>query len=296
MEAIKLNPCAKINFILKIVEKSKDGYHNLKTLIQPISLFDELYIERTTKGLDFSCIVENNLPGEELLNKKSDNISIKATKLFFSEIKEEPRVKISLIKHIPVGGGLGGGCSDAASVLSGLNKVWGCPLGEKKLYELGEKLGMDVNFFLGTPKLALCGGRGEIIEKRWENKLLDLWFVLINPRKALRTAEVYKEVSLSLTDSNTRDSILCFPDNPTYNNIIRYIRNDLEKAAIKLCPEIGDILLLLKDTDVNGSFVCGSGSTVCGLVSNKNKAEEVKEKLKGNGKSSNWWIRIVPIL
>ena len=320
MEEIKLRPCAKINLYLEVLRKGDNGYHQIKTLIQPISLFDELTIKcipsRCNKGtrqglpphqkapgafwcegLQVNCQFEDNLPGQEHLPLPFQNIVVKAAELFFSRIGETPEIEISLVKHIPIGGGLGGGSSDAASTLTGLNQLWGYPLQDKILEQLASQLGMDVPCFL-KPRPAICSGRGEIIEYKWENnKRLKFWCVLVNPRKWLSTASVYKELSFSLTNSISEDNILPFSINlynnsNTINNIIHNIRNDLEDAAIRLCPEISDIINVLYNSGVLKSFVCGSGSTVCGLVASKKEAEEVMKKVRDDRVSKDWWIRV----
>lgn len=298
MEEIRLRPWAKINLCLEVLGKGNNGYHQIRTLIQPIALFDELSLKRVPQGLQLDCKTEDSLPGKENLPLPSQNLVAKAAELFFSIIGESPKVKISLVKHIPIGGGLGGGSSDAASTLVGLNKLWGYPLEDRALLQLASQLGMDIPCFL-EPKSTICTGRGEIIEQRLENKRgLKFWCVLVNPGKGLSTASVYKELSLSLTESSSKDNILFFSKQPCNNiyDIIYYIRNDLEDAAIRLYPELFDIINILHKTGVLKSFVCGSGSTVCGLLANRAEAEEVMEKVSKEKGSRDWWMRAVSSL
>jgi len=148
---------AKINLSLKILRRRDDGFHEIDTLMAPISLCDELIIEpnESATGIDFS-IDDSTLPtGEE-------NLVVRAARLFFVEIGEEPRVRIKLRKKIPHGAGLGGGSSDAATTLLGLNQLHGAPLSTERLTSVAAEIGSDVAFFLvGGP--AHCRGRGEIV-------------------------------------------------------------------------------------------------------------------------------------
>lgn len=298
MEEVILRPWAKINLYLEVLGRYDDGYHQIRTLIQPVALFDELQLRRTLKGLQVKCVA-GDIPGKELLPPSAGNLVSKAAELFFSKINKNPSVSISLVKNIPVGGGLGGGSSDAASTLIGLNKLYRRPLSNEELAELTCQLGMDVPCFL-EPTPVLCSGRGEVIEKRLDgDKRVRFWCILVNPGKGLSTASVYKSYSLSLTHKRSSYNILpLYDDIDIYNidNIIKYIRNDLEATAINLFPELNDITILLRREGVLKSFVCGSGSTICGLVRYQKDAEEIIGKMALYEKSRNWWMKAVPTL
>lgn len=288
IKQIILRPWAKINLYLKVLRRIESGYHEIRTFIHPIALFDDLVIRCAGTGLNINCKPEN-LPNRQGIPSIKDNLVTKAVHLFFKKIGEPPSVNIDLIKRIPIGGGLGGGSSDAAFALTGLNKLFEYPLSNDVLYEMCQELGMDAPFFL-EPRPALCAGRGEIIEKRFNG--IKFFCVLVNPGIFLSTKSVYKKFSLTLTKKKTRDNISHFAYSKNLNRIIDFIENDLEEPAIELCPEIGDILELLKRAGAVKSFVCGSGSTVCGLAGNRKEAEEVMRGVKRNG-SKDWWIRMV---
>jgi 4-diphosphocytidyl-2-C-methyl-D-erythritol kinase len=147
---------AKINLSFKILRRSEDGFHEIETLMAPISLGDELTIEPDESGLVFSTD-DPSLPAGE------DNLVVRAARRFFGEVREEPRVRITLQKKIPHGAGLGGGSSDAASTLLGLNKLYGGRLTLSRLTNLASGIGSDVPFFLAQ-SAAWCRGRGEIVE------------------------------------------------------------------------------------------------------------------------------------
>jgi 4-diphosphocytidyl-2-C-methyl-D-erythritol kinase len=149
---------AKINLSFRILRRREDDFHEIETLMAPITLHDELTIgpNESGSGIEFSTD-DPSLPGGD------DNLVVRAARNFFAEIKEEPRVRIKLRKKIPHGAGLGGGSSDAASTLLGLNELHGGRVSPARLTNLAAALGSDVPFFL-VQCAARCRGRGEIVE------------------------------------------------------------------------------------------------------------------------------------
>lgn len=284
---VHVQPWAKINFYLKILNKRKDGYHDLLTFMHPIALFDDLIIKSTGGGIEVNVSSEG-IPSNQILPDQNDNIVYKAAVLFFDNLKIKPNINIKIIKRIPLGAGLGGGSSDAANTLNALNKLYGYPFEKNFLYELSVKLGMDVAFFL-EPQYALCSGRGEIVERRYKN--IEFWCVLINTGKILPTKDVYNAYNLTLTKEGTEANISHFAQTVDIKDIKGYLYNDLEIPAIKVYPEIDYIKKLLDKSGVIKSILCGSGSTVCGLVSTKKKAEEVMGLILKKV-DKNWWIKV----
>ena len=147
---------AKINLYLHITGRRADGFHELETLMVPISLDDLLEIELIPAGIAFTC-------SDPTLANAQDNLATMAARVFLEEFKVDTGVRIHLQKNVPVGAGLGGGSSDAAAVLLALRTLTGVKAEDAKLAELAARLGSDVPFFIyGRP--AVCRGRGEIIE------------------------------------------------------------------------------------------------------------------------------------
>ena len=144
---------AKVNLFLHVLRPREDGFHEIETSIAPVTLCDWLEIEPANK-FEFHCD-EPNLAGE-------DNLVVRATRLFFSETNREPKVRLTLRKEIPHGAGLGGGSSDAAAALRGLNRFFDAGLSRERLSTLGAQLGSDISFFLNETA-AICRGRGEIV-------------------------------------------------------------------------------------------------------------------------------------
>ncbi|MGH7938600.1 MAG: 4-(cytidine 5'-diphospho)-2-C-methyl-D-erythritol kinase, partial [Bryobacteraceae bacterium] len=147
---------AKINLRFKILRRREDGFHEIETLMAPISLRDEITLTPNDRGLEFSC-------DDPVLPAGEDNLVTRAARAFFAEAKVEPRLRIELRKKIPHGAGLGGGSSDAASTLLGLNRMQGDLLSRACLTSVAASLGSDVPFFLAESP-AICRGRGEIVE------------------------------------------------------------------------------------------------------------------------------------
>ena len=155
MDSLTVFSPAKINLGLRITEKRDDGFHNLETIFYPINLFDELKFKKSKK-LQLNC-------DNESIKEVDSNLVIKAIKLLETTIEERTPVKIELSKNIPVGGGLGGGSSDAASTLKAVNELFDLNLSRKKMMELALQLGSDVPFFI-DPKPSFAKGRGEILK------------------------------------------------------------------------------------------------------------------------------------
>jgi len=156
MSAMQVLAPAKINLSLKILGRRNDGFHEIETLISPISLADKIDIERQSRWIDFMCDDRSVPPGDE-------NLVVRAAKLFFEKTKVTAGVGIKLQKQIPHGAGLGGGSSDAASTLIALNQLFETKLSREEMAKLGSTIGSDIAFFLFESP-AVCKGRGEIVD------------------------------------------------------------------------------------------------------------------------------------
>src|SRR5437773_4741610 len=148
---------AKINLSLKILNRREDGFHEIETLIAPITLCDEITVDKRDSriGIEFHC-------DDPSVPKGSDNLVVRAANLFFETTKLTPGVSIGLKKKIPHGAGLGGGSSDAASALLALNELFETKLPREALAKMGETIGSDVPFFI-FESAAICKGRGELV-------------------------------------------------------------------------------------------------------------------------------------
>jgi len=206
---------AKINLYLHILGRRPDGYHELETLMAPISLGDTLDLDLIPSGIDFTC-------SDPALADAKDNLATKAARLFLDEFKLTTGVRIHLEKAVPVGAGLGGGSGDAAAVLLALRDLTKTNCPDAKLAELAGRLGSDIPFFIYRTA-AICRGRGEIIEPiRLKEKLQGL---LVHPGFGVSTPWAYKTYA-----QNPHPGIA----GKTFADFT--LRNDLEPPAFSKYP------------------------------------------------------------
>jgi len=269
MERISLRAPAKINLRLDILGKRPDGYHEIRTWIYPISLADELHIEKVDTATITISSTHPDLPtGEE-------NLAHRAAALFLKEQPLSGGVKIEIIKHIPLAAGLGGGSSDAAGVLTGMNILWGKCIPSERLLAMGAQIGADVPFFI-LGKGALMGGKGEQVVQFLPP--LQAWMVLINPGLPLATQQVYQQGKWGLTKGGEDTRILMPPQD--LEKMGNFLHNDLEGPALELMPIIDLIKEKLSEVGAQGVLMTGSGPTVFGLFGEEAEARRAARDLK----------------
>ncbi len=265
MQKIKIKCPAKINLTLEVVNKRSDGFHNIKSVMQLISLYDFLYIE-CYEDLEPKILLEGNscdIPYD------SKNLVYKAAELFLKTTETKNRtVKIYIEKNIPIAAGLAGGSTNAAGTLYGLNELCGKPLTKKELHNLCAELGSDLNVCLEGGTL-LATSRGEKIEKL---KTIEMPVTLIKPKNlGISAKEAYtKYAAKEFKPQNNMTEKLC---NALKNktDIREFLYNDLEYAVFYDYPELQYIKSKLPD-----SIMSGSGSTyfVLGMVESPDFSEE----------------------
>jgi 4-diphosphocytidyl-2-C-methyl-D-erythritol kinase len=256
---------AKINLRFQILGRREDGFHDIETLMAPISLRDELRLEPNDagSGLVFSCD-DPSLPSGE------DNLVLRAARSFFAEIKTPPAVRIALRKKIPHGAGLGGGSSDAASTLLGLNELRGNPLTRPRLTELAAAIGSDVPFFI-CECAALCRGRGEIVEPVAALPRLPL--LLLKPEFGVPTPWAYQ---------HWRDSRELPGVDYTPQKIGDFIvENDLERPVFEKYVFLARMKQWLRaQREVAAALLSGSGSTLFAVLHNAAAADDLAERAR----------------
>ncbi|MDA8124747.1 MAG: 4-(cytidine 5'-diphospho)-2-C-methyl-D-erythritol kinase [Deltaproteobacteria bacterium] len=257
---------AKVNLCLRVLGKREDGYHEILSLMQQISLCDELTFARED-GLHISC------PGTTLPADR-ENLVYRAAEAFFARIAVPPAIAITLRKRIPIAAGLGGGSSNAATTLMALNELFGSPLSREELLEMGTRLGADVPFFI-FGKAAWAAGIGERLSAA--PPLPRLWFLLVNPGFAVPTRLVYQGLNLGLTNGAINYSI---PRFYTAGDVIRGLANDLEKVTIGLHPVLEEIKALLLANGADGALMSGSGPTVFGIFSDEKSTRRAEQRLQ----------------
>src|SRR5437660_2029358 len=233
MTKMQVLPPAKINTSLKMPARRDNGFHEIETLISPISLADKIDIEPQSRWIDFSCDDPTVPSGDE-------NLVVRAAKLFFERTKVTAGVRIKLEKQIPHGAGLGGGSSDAAATLRTLNQLFETKLSREELAKLGSTIGSDVSFFL-FESAAICKGRGEIVEPTKLKKKLSI--LLLKPAFSVSSAWAYSRWQ----DSREIPRISYQPQNFDGQSFV----NDLERPVFEKFIFLAQLKTwLLKQTDV----------------------------------------------
>ena len=262
---------AKINISLDVVGKREDGYHNLQTIMQSISLHDRVTIDTSFEGIR----IKTNL---SYLPCDRRNIAFKAAELFFDAAGVSPCADIYIDKKIPMGAGLGGGSSDAAAVLLGLNKMFGYPIPSDKLEKIGLSCGADVVFCM-RGKTHLAEGVGEILTPL--PPLPKCFIVIIKPSMSISTKTVFQGFSLDTCDYHPdTEGIIKSLENGDISGVSIRAFNVLEKAVE---PRYKDLPLYkseLLSFGALGSCMSGSGSSVFGIFSSKDDAQRAVNHFK----------------
>jgi 4-diphosphocytidyl-2-C-methyl-D-erythritol kinase len=259
---------AKLNIRLKITGKRPDGYHDIVSIMIPVSLFDLLEVQaKRGKGVDLAAAGYAVPPD-------NGNLVIRAAEAFFSATALRPGVRINLKKNIPVAAGLGGGSSDAAATLLILNEIHSRPLSMKDLHGLALRLGADVPFFLVCAP-CLARGIGEILEpvKGWP----EFWYVVVTPPVHVSTAWAYQNYRMKLTNGE-------YPSikkklKSVSRGISQILENDLEEVTSAEFPIIDSIKRLMVENGAEGALMSGSGPSVFGVFGSEEKAQSAKERL-----------------
>lgn len=302
-ERLLLKTPAKINLFLYINGKRSDGYHDIVTVMQMVELWDELLIENYNT-LDIICS-NSEVPSGE------DNLVYKAALKLKEYSGEKTGARITLKKVIPVGAGLGGGSSDAAAALLGLNKLWGTGFSIARLADIGRELGSDVPFFFKGPA-ALGYGRGDELISLDESA--GFWFLLVNPGIHISTAMAYSQLSSHTFSDNRLDSEsyklwigpftkskfeltkggegikIPMPEGLKKEGDKLWLSpfNDFEEVMSKKYPVIMKIKEKMVACGAMCSLMSGSGSTVFGIFGDKRSAERACMWLQDDGWKS--WV------
>jgi 4-diphosphocytidyl-2-C-methyl-D-erythritol kinase len=254
---------AKINLSLRVFGVREDGFHEIETLIAPISLCDEIAIEKQSRWIDFSCDDASLPPSDE-------NLAVRAAKLFFANSKVSGGVSIALKKKIPHGAGLGGGSSDAAAVLLALNKLFEAPLSREQLIQLGSTVGSDIPFFL-FQLAAVCKGRGEIVTALKIKEQMSI--LLLKPAFSVSTAWAYSKWK----DSRELPGVSYQPQE--FGG--RTFANDLERPVFEKFVFLAQLKTWsLKQPEVGAALMSGSGSTVFAVMRPDTDVEFVAQRAK----------------
>ena len=286
-ETLSIWASAKVNLTLEVLGKRADGYHDIRSVMQRISLADFVTI-----GLSW-------LEGEPTLTCSDPelsgphNLMLKAAELLRSEFPErcEAGVSLSLHKEIPVAAGLGGGSSDGAAALRGLIQQWRLTMSGERLMELGARLGSDVPFFLLDSAAALAEGRGERLTAL--EPLAQRWVVLVKPEMGISAGAAYAALTPDDWSDGSRTSawlaeVRCSGTVPAPFNV-------LERAALRVEPRAATARDALLEAGADHAVMSGSGSTYFALFEAESAANAVAERVKARDWRQVWVARFVTL-
>lgn len=302
--ALTLSAPAKLNLHLRVVGLRPDGYHELDSVFHTIGLADTVRLEAAP---------EVRLTCSDPALEGPANLALRAAHALRARAGEGRGVHVRLEKRIPPGAGLGGGSSDAAAVLKGLNRLWGLGLSPEALAEVGAGLGSDVPFFL-VGGAARVRGRGERVTAL--APLAGTWCLLVHPCVTLSTAEVYRAwdraragvgegaggpagkspvAARGLTPTPDAPIMTRAPDKGAGQaeaDLLAAPVNDLEAVACQLAPEIGTALAALRDAGGRDARMTGSGAAVFCLADSRAVLEETRNRLAA---APRWNVWMVPL-
>lgn len=266
---------AKINLSLDIVGRRADGYHMIKTIMQTVSLFDEVSFTADDSGT-LTLSVQNLLEGEEVPEDER-NIIFKAAKAFAAETGIAVSGKFNLKKQIPSEAGLGGGSSDAAAALMGLNAIYETELSKEELCDIGEKIGADLPFFI-YGGAALCEGIGEIITP--VPSLRDCYIVLAKGKSGISTKEAYAAIDRAeiTADDGKHDEIIAALSVGDAVAVSELAENVFEEVCD--LPDVSLIQKIMLENDSLCSVMSGSGSAVYGIFEKRKHAAHCLSELE----------------
>jgi len=270
-EASYLAP-AKINLSLRVLRKREDGFHEIQTRLLPVNLADKLTFRRQERGgLEITC-------DNEAVPLDESNLIVKAVRKLEKRRRRQLHVAIHLEKRIPIAAGLGGGSSDAAATLLGLNEMYGIGLTRPQLVKIASDLGSDIPFFL-YKSVCDCHGRGEHVEPVPFKPSLPL--LLLKPEFGIPTEEAYK----NWQDSREIPGILYSPQHFHWGTL----ENSLERPAFEKYIVLAEMKMwLLAQPEVAGALMSGSGSSMFAVLREIRGAEALADRVRSQFGESTW--------
>jgi len=280
---VVIHSYAKLNLYLEVLNKRADGYHNIKTLFERIDLADKITLNPTAGGK--TTIISNS----RLIPKDKKNFAYQAAELLRKEYRISEGLRIHIEKNIPVGAGLAGGSSNAASVLMGLNKLWNLRLSRRNLAGFAARIGSDVPFFVHDAPFAYAHGRGEKISIVNSLKSRRLWHILVVPNLAVSTPSIYRhwdllkdnkkakltrpKLGVKILTSSIRKRLVLSSNSGFYNG--------LEIVTIKKYPELNSIKNQLRNLGLKAILMSGSGPAFFSIIASRKEAVRRFKQLKG---------------
>ena len=287
---------AKVNLYLGVLGRRDNGYHDIDSVVAPVSLFDSIVLESTEEEIDLVIEKSSSVSADAIeAMRPGDNLVVKAAMALKTATGYRGGARISLEKNIPIGGGLGGGSADAAGVLVGLNNLWKTEVSREKLKEIGAKIGCDVPSLVhGGP--VRMEGLGERVSGLPMAKNSGWWLVLVNPGFGVSTADIYARHSLSLTaDQIPIINMISALEEGNADLAVKGLFNALQDTVFKKYPLIEMLAENLKKAGASGVLLSGSGASIFGMARDEKHALEVSERI-GSMPGYSVWSRAVRIL
>ena len=258
---------AKINWFLRVTDKRDDGFHNIESLFQRITISDTLSI---TPSDSLEVSTSADIPPE-------DNLVLRAARSLQQATSTDRGARMVLEKNIPIEAGLGGGSSDAALTIQSLNSLWELGLTPERLMEIGAGLGSDIPFFLSSPA-ALVTGRGEHVSPVHLERSCNL--VIVSPPFGVSAAAAYAGLGALDQSAFDSDGFVAALSRGDMDKVAAMSVNDLERPVLRMHPEIGRIKAMLKKQGAVMSLMSGSGSAVFGVFRDQASAESAALRIR----------------
>ena len=282
---------AKLNLFLRVVRRRSDGFHDLETVMTAVNLFDTLTFEpNASSEIQLRVLMagtrnRSSRPAAPIPTG-ADNLVIRAAQLLKDHAGISAGVRITLIKRIPSAAGMGGGSSDAAATLAGLNRFWQLSRTQGELMDLAAQLGSDIGFFLGASSTAVCRGRGELIEPlRFPTSL---YFVVARPHSGLSTPAVFKQCTPGVSARGI-DEFVHSLKQQGLGHTVRLLLNDLQGPAERLNDEVRQLREHFSKLPVLGHQMTGSGTSYFGICASLQQARVIAARLRAVGVP---WVQV----
>jgi 4-diphosphocytidyl-2-C-methyl-D-erythritol kinase len=271
MDSIELAAPAKVNLFLRVLNRRKDSYHNILTVFERIDLADRIRISKIPRGITVRS-------DTFITRRQEDNLSYKAARLILSRTGEEGGVKIEIEKNIPIAAGLGGGSSDAAYTLIGVNKLYNMGLKPAVLMRLGAKLGADVPFFIMESPFAVGKARGDVL--RPMRSKARFWHLIVYPGFKISTRKVYGWADFALTRRRAGAKIpYRVRDALDFGTAESMLHNDLEDIVRSKSRIVSGLIKRLAFSFGKKPILSGSGPSIFCLYRTEKEVIEARERL-----------------
>jgi 4-diphosphocytidyl-2-C-methyl-D-erythritol kinase len=287
LQTIRICAPAKVNLILRVLDRRPDGYHNLWSLLHTVGLNDELLIQvRDVPGAISIQCDDPRLPTD------GRNLVVRAAAMVLDRARLRTGLNIRLVKRIPVAAGLGGGSTDAAATIAGLNRLLKLNWSIEEMAQAGRLLGSDVPFFFFAPS-AQVAGRGDQVYRVTVPGAR--WIVLLNPGFPVETRWAYGQLATArfldrpLSASHAK---LAAKLHLSWDEIIPAMVNDFEEALAAVHPVLKEMRQTLMAEGAEAALLSGSGATVFGIFPDKPSAMQARDSIERN--QGGWWVSAVP--